>query len=171
PYALRRGIFSPDAAVLALSGQWKGIVLFDTATGKELRRVQASVWPGSAFAPDGKTLASGSRGGSIDLWDVDSGMPRPASSEPSGYWRLRFKNDGKALFFFGDEVSSWDITTGKPLRRMTPKQDFWTPALSSDGKLLATWIFNPSKSDLAIIDAATGAVVHTLTGHDSIGSD
>jgi hypothetical protein len=35
-----------------------------------------------AFAPDGKTLATGDFGGVIDLWDVGVGSPAAAAATP-----------------------------------------------------------------------------------------
>ena len=67
---------SPHGRMLAtaarLSETENTIILWDVATGKELRRTRGlpGSWFSIAFAPDGKTLASGGMGYRVQLWDV-----------------------------------------------------------------------------------------------------
>ena len=63
PNSTRAAAFSPDGKILA-TGAWNGVYLWELATGKELQRCK--VIRGSvgclAFAPDGKSFASGGGG-------------------------------------------------------------------------------------------------------------
>src|SRR5262249_7346271 len=51
------------------------VVLFDSATGRELRRLRSPDFPilALAFSPDGNTLAAGCSDLQVRLWDTASG--------------------------------------------------------------------------------------------------
>src|SRR5215472_13384043 len=51
-----------------------------------------------AFAPDGKTVASGGREGAIRFWDVRMGKEvLTLAGHKGGAWTLAFSPDGKSL--------------------------------------------------------------------------
>ena len=64
--------FSRDGGTLAVACQDSLIVLFETLTGREIRRFagRAGTVRGLSFAPDGQTLLSGSEDGAALIWDV-----------------------------------------------------------------------------------------------------
>lgn len=72
--------YSPDGNIIAV-GHWGGVYLWDTNSGKRLRKIDqlpihkedTTLFNCVVFSPDGNTLATGSSDGSIYLWHVDSG--------------------------------------------------------------------------------------------------
>jgi WD40 repeat protein len=134
--------FSPDSKTLA-TGDEKGTVqLWDTATGKELRRWKAHAGEVARvlFAPDARSLVTTSEEAPVRLWDVATGKPmrefrgnsRPATSA------IAFTPDSKCLVTgWSDEtVRLWDLASGKEICRFE-KVAAKRVAVSPDGKLLA----------------------------------
>jgi WD40 repeat protein len=136
--------FSPDGTVLAVGGH-NETQLFNGKTGKCLRRLtgQEGVAWHAAFSPEGKTFVTGSNGGTICWWDVESG--KKLREEPYEYpsaWGLQFRRDGTLL------VDGWK-TNGVFRYQWEGKKEVlrapnWTvslqrvPALSADGRFLAS---------------------------------
>ncbi|NLF76125.1 MAG: WD40 repeat domain-containing protein, partial [Chloroflexi bacterium] len=112
-------VFSPDGSLLASNGLDGRVVL----TGVEQLSPQGVIdeaagggFAGSiAFASDGATLATGTYGGAIDLWDAVgvrqvgalSGDARPLHS-------LAYRPDGAALAAasLNGQVRVWDVSSG-----------------------------------------------------------
>jgi RNA polymerase sigma factor (sigma-70 family) len=161
--------FSPDGKLLASrSGDAafgdNSIRLWEVATGKEIRRFGATrqapapggMWShtGSvswafwvAFAPDGKTLASGAgdilnRDNVVRLWDVGTGKElRQCRGHRAPVRCFAFAPDGKTLASgSGDQtVRLWEAATGKELHRLRGHRGMvWSVAFSPDGRTLAS---------------------------------
>jgi WD40 repeat protein len=158
--------FSPDGATAALANADGTIRLHETATGKELRRLEKQ--PGEvvalAFSPDGKAVAVRRGDTAIRLHDVARGAElrqialRPAAPPANvgvivlggraGGARgpgpgLAFSPDGKLLITprpgaAGNALVLFDATTGKELRKIESPQRIVSFAFSPDGRALAT---------------------------------
>ncbi|HVR86889.1 MAG TPA: WD40 repeat domain-containing protein [Planctomycetota bacterium] len=109
--------FSPEGETL-WTGDSDGIRLYDTVSGRELRRREGPAKPRSrvVFAPDGKTLARLS-GSAISFWDASSGQalsPTAGAEYPVHF--LDFTSDGRTLLAGGAWTQRfWDVASGKEL--------------------------------------------------------
>jgi WD40 repeat protein len=112
--------FSPDSKTLAGSGADHVAHLWDTASGKELRRLggKSGRIAALAFAPDSKTLAGACADGSVRLWDVKTGREvRSLEGHTGSALAVAFSADGKRLVSGGADktVRLWNAETGKEL--------------------------------------------------------
>jgi RNA polymerase sigma factor (sigma-70 family) len=163
--------FSPDSKLLA-GGSRTGnlLLLWDAATGKEMRRFeghQGWVW-GVAFSPDGKTLASCSADGSVRLWEVATGKEqhRFIGHDSQVFW-VAFSPDGKVLTSCSQDqtVRLWEAATGKELHRLEGHQDKVPGvAFSPDGKTVAS---ASGDRTIRLWDCARGTQLRTFTGHEA----
>ncbi len=134
--------FSPDSQLLALSGKGDGDLpqLFDVATGRLYRAFEGHTGGVYAvtFAPDGRTLATGSNDRNVRLFDVRTGKQRAIYADTGPIYALGYSPDGKTLASAGYDGT---IT----LRHAEPFRDDLTlpgvgamVAFSPDGKAFAS---------------------------------
>ncbi|KAG8712194.1 hypothetical protein FRC09_020133, partial [Ceratobasidium sp. 395] len=114
-------VFSPDAARVAITS--KGAFrICDTRTGRNLTNL-----PGDsnsilklAFSPDGRRLASGSRGGAISLWSTETGKlaAEPLTGHTRTITSLVFSCDGRFVVSGSEDytIRIWDAQTGETAR-------------------------------------------------------
>jgi WD40 repeat protein len=152
--------FSPDGRVLAAGGAalpnfgWRTpsdprrdhtIVLWDTATGQEIRWLDGHVeWTSAiAFSPDGKSLASGSfMERTVRLWEVATGKDRrvfaghqwsisAVAYTPDGRNLVSGSGDGTALVW---EVMGDRRQSGQPGASRSPQEleSLWRDLAGSD---------------------------------------
>jgi WD40 repeat protein len=163
--------FSTDGKILA-SGGLDGLRLRAIETGKELGSTKDDDgWFESvAFAPDGKTLATGKQvklNTVFQLWDTATF--RLIHTWPiKGYtlpWTA-FTPDCKT-FIAADRqqgIRCWDTASGKELPSWTGPKSAGM-ALSPDGKMVAT---AGKDNSVQITELATARPVCTLTGHRAL---
>ncbi len=140
--------FSPDGRMIA-SGQgcvWNettqqndkdcNLKIWDVASGSELRTLEHPGYVFAvAFSPDGRTLVSGSDGGTLKLWDVASGselhtlisrhttyvVEAVAYSSPfaPAVAAVAFSPDGSTLISGSRHtLKLWDVASGNELRTL-----------------------------------------------------
>jgi eukaryotic-like serine/threonine-protein kinase len=176
-----RGVaFSPRGDRLASAGSDGTVIVWDTATwraGRVLRGHTVHLWC-VAFSHDGKLLASGGGGKSVNadgeviVWDVESGRRRLKIACPrSRVWKVAFHPARNEFAFVGDDgtVRLWDAESGAEVWERTAHD---TPALcvcfSPDGSQLATSGGRHQAGDpgeITLRDARTGAELRRLRGH------
>jgi WD40 repeat protein len=155
---------SPDGRLVASAGSSPARV-WDAADGKELHVLRGGILA-VAFAPDGKTLVTGSDRGGVHFWDSATGRERATGSAPDHHPRsFAFSPDGRLLASSGErdaEVYLWDSASGKQLRRLpAPKDGVKVVAWSPDGRTLAVasdgdYRTDAAVRDIVLFDAQTG---------------
>jgi RNA polymerase sigma factor (sigma-70 family) len=162
----RSAAFSPDGKLIAIGSQLKYVVLYEVATGKEVRRLLT--WPtclNLRFSPNGQTLLVGTGGGEITQWDVETGKPRPASADRMGIHELRFTHGGKHLRGISETYVEYDWKTGRHVRRY-PETPTYSPSQASvslDGALMA--FPHDEGKKISLINTETGKEIRTLGPH------
>ena len=134
--------YSPDGTRLAVASPI-GIWLYDTTTHREMGLFTGQIYS-VAFSPDGQTLASGSDGMTVRLWDVVTGEHKHTlKGHTAGVTSVAFSPDGEMLASGSNDmtVRLWDAVTGEPKRTRTYRKRINSVAFSPDGQTLAmgTW--------------------------------
>jgi WD40 repeat protein len=131
--------FSRDGALLASAGTQLWEVRMHnsvpTASAEDSNEILTV-----AFAPDGNSLASGSRQG-IRLWDVKTRRPVGQPLKGQAVDHLVFSPDGRTLAFGtgGDSIGLWDVLTRKAIGEPVIRAGRQDPlAFSPDGQTLIT---------------------------------
>jgi RNA polymerase sigma factor (sigma-70 family) len=117
-----------------------------------------------AFAPDGKTFATGSYDGTAKLWDAATGAELARLPGTGHVHRVEFAPDSRMLATADDSgaIKCWDVPSGarrSPFPAPLAGKSFVT--FSLNGRLVASGINN----DVKLFDAATGKELATLQGH------
>jgi WD40 repeat protein len=167
--------FSPDGKVLASGGEDNTVKLWDVASGKLIRSINAHIDAVNtvAFSPDGKILASGSGGefglkeASIKLWDVYNGKflnelgTTILDRHTSRITSVAFSSDGKYLVSasIDKSIRLWDVSTGKILKILSGEIEINVIALSKDRKFLAAGLKGNSYFDYSKNSQITGNTI------------
>ena len=125
----RSAAFAPDGKTALCGALYDGkLRLFDTTTGKEVRRMAGHAdWVVCvAFASDGKVALSGGLDKCVKLWDVPTGrLLRTFSLKNVVLSSVAFSPDGWRVLSAGSDhlVRVWDTFTGQELGRLVGHTD------------------------------------------------
>jgi WD40 repeat protein len=162
--------FSADSKMLAAICNYR-IGLWDTTTGKELRRLPCGAAGGVAFSPNGKTVAAIYITREIEITEVATGkeVARFKSfTAPRGEpLDLAFSPDGTKLAVIErDGLYLRDAATGRVLQTLRRhRADFGVVAFSSDGTLASA---SGNERVIRLWDFTTGKMKRVLSGHPEI---
>jgi RNA polymerase sigma factor (sigma-70 family) len=180
---------SPDGRLLAV-GSDPDIVLYELATGKEVRRLRwaPDFVAHQVFSADGRSLAvlsrlsrakpiEGAGAWSVGVWDVASGRQRlrsPPRFVPAGpYHRsVALSADGRWLAVYVEErlggrptisaVQLWEVASGKAGPRVLTYPEQISMALSPDGRMLAA---GHRDGTVQLWEVGSGRELRCFTGH------
>jgi WD40 repeat protein len=157
-----RAAFSPDGTSIAVGG-YRAVRLLDARSGVEVRKIDAhsAQITTLAWAPDGKTLLSGSPDKTVKLWDPATGKELRKFESPWPSFSA-FSPDGALLAAADLDGSTrlWNVSDGKELWQLrNPRGQIWSVVFSPDGRTIA-WGMTPAQ----IVETATGALLRKLPG-------
>lgn len=162
---------SPDHNVVVAGGRRGKVYLFDLARRGEPLALEVQPGPmrreprveSIAFAPDGRTFATGCQA-TLRLWETASGkLTREFSGAENPVNNLAFSPDGAAVAAVdaGGKLKVWSVTTGDLLSSVPAHDgDIFAVAYSHDGK----WIATAGRKDfqVRIWDAGSLQAVRTI---------
>lgn len=160
--------FSPDGSRLA-GYVGNDIKIWDASSGRELLTlIGHRNWVmGLAFSPDGNSLASTSKDGSVKIWSLAPGNELAAVTSPGTVFgtRVVFSPDGKLFLTNGGDGSGivWNTETGRSLFIVRGQTEVLSLAYSPNGKSFAT---GSRDGKLILWDASNGRELLSFSGHE-----
>jgi RNA polymerase sigma factor (sigma-70 family) len=155
--------FAPNGRSLLFSSFGQGVRLWDTWSGKELKR-----FPGMqgdaravAYSRDGKLVAAGTAGSSLHVWDIASGKELSAAGAPAAALNsvaVTRKGQFVATTSADGGLHVWDLTTSKQRWQWAGSvpTDPTSVAIAPDGsKLVAGGL----AKGIQVFDVNTGKVL------------
>ena len=170
-------LFSPDGTMLALGFgdlELGTVELWDASTLTHIATLEGhpEAVTSVSFSPDGTTLASGSRDGTVKLWEVATraNFATWEAAERSEYVEtisVSFSPDGTMLASgtWDNTVKLWDVATGEKIATLEGhRAEVKSVSFSPNGTTLAS---GSRDGTVKLWEVATRANFATLEGHTS----
>jgi WD40 repeat protein len=182
--ATKSVVFSPDGEHFAAGGTH--LYLCSAASGKILRRLagHSNGIYSVVFSPDGASLVSAGRDGTIRFWDVQSGKEKQRleghkgqRGEPAWINAVAFSPDGKLLADAArdNSVRIWDVAAAKEIHKFTLAP--WTGPGGAPSFAYAL-AFAPNGKTIALAGPGNGITIleqvsdqwsmRSIEGHQSV---
>jgi DNA-binding beta-propeller fold protein YncE len=136
--------FSPDGRRLATSGSDRLIRIWDTKSGRQLKRLEGHTQLvfTLAFSPNGNTLASGSEDNTIILWETQTfGRTSTLVGHEGWIVSVAFSPDGETLASasYDETIKLWNLPKASVRRTLIAEQGpVHGVAFSPDSRTLAS---------------------------------
>ncbi len=170
-------VYSPDGEMFASSDTDDWTLVWSADGGKVLQRLKGG---GASFHPHGKRIATGTKGGTVSIWDIETGR-RVAElrGHADGVTDTVFSSDGALLVTASDDGDArlWNTDSGERIKVMKGlTKHMRSIALSPDGSLVVTAGFKGYERKgvtavgkdevIQVWDLETSSCVAELHGHD-----
>ena len=157
--------FSPNGKHLIISSHDSRIIIWDVATGKEIRTLQehGKIAFSLAYSPNGKIIVSGSYGGTIMMWDEITGRSiRTIKGHEDHINSITFSQDGNTFLTvsYDNTIKLWNANTGGEMWSF-PGQ---AAMLNPNGKTL----ISAFGYIIELYDTTSGLLINTFLGHSEI---
>ncbi|MCY4401729.1 MAG: WD40 repeat domain-containing protein [Candidatus Poribacteria bacterium] len=157
---------SPNCKILACVDYYP-LQFYDVETGKHLRSVEKRLGELNSiqFSSDRRTLITGGRWGTVDIWDVNTAknLRSMLHKKDDDVVSVTYSPDEQTIASGGEDgtVKFWDVATGKLTKTITGhiSSEIYSAAYSPDDHTLACG----SEDKLFTWNARTGELLKTST--------
>jgi WD40 repeat protein/serine/threonine protein kinase len=159
--------FSADGRYFSILTDEPAVQVRETETGRQIgpTLTNASRGMGTAFNPNGQTLAVPTVGGTIEFWSLPEGrrIEKPVRHQ-TVVWTAQWSPDGKLLLTgSGDRTAAlWDGDTGSLIHEFRHEQEVFSALFSPDGARIVT---GDAGGKTHVWDARTGRRLFSLPSH------